>query len=207
MRICPTQSQPLYSTQFLIILPFIYLGAIYTGRRIVNSITACGDVSAQGAPRESRTERLSPKPPRSTANSSVISEQTGPARGLISHARYVLATGDVRRAHTSSGHLYPYPNPDSEPKPSRIPRSDCDFAAQNSVSLSRWTVRVKATRAGLVTLAALRRWIFILLFIAGMIFYAEVILLHCLSISVNPGFLVSRSRFTFYQGLESTVVG
>lgn len=45
---------------------------------IVNSITAPEGVSAQGAPRESHTERLSPKPPRSTANSSVISDQTRP---------------------------------------------------------------------------------------------------------------------------------
>jgi len=71
----------LYCSWDLMILPFIYLGAIYTWEewhRIVNSITARGDVSAQGAPRESHTERLSPKPPRSTANSSVIADQTRP---------------------------------------------------------------------------------------------------------------------------------
>lgn len=59
--------------------PFISLGAIYTWverRTIVNSITAQEDVRAQGAPRESHTERLSPKPPRSTANSSVIVDHT-----------------------------------------------------------------------------------------------------------------------------------
>lgn len=73
--------QLLYCTWDLMILPFIYLGAVYTGeewRSIVNSITAREDVSAQGAPRESRAERLSPKPPRSTANSSVIADQTRP---------------------------------------------------------------------------------------------------------------------------------
>lgn len=73
--------QLLYCSGDLMILPFIYLGAIYTWEEwltIVNSITAREDVSAQGAPRESHTERLSPKPPRSTANSSVIVGQTRP---------------------------------------------------------------------------------------------------------------------------------
>lgn len=71
----------LYCSWDLMISPFIYLGIIYTleeWHRIVNSITAREDVSAQGAPRESHTERLSPKPPRSTANSSVITDQTRP---------------------------------------------------------------------------------------------------------------------------------
>lgn len=56
--------------------PHIYTLEEWHG--IVNSITAPEGVSAQGAPRESHTERLSPKPPRSTANSSVISDQTRP---------------------------------------------------------------------------------------------------------------------------------
>lgn len=77
----PRLLQLLCCSQDLMILPFIYLGAIYTWEewhRIVNSITVREDVSAQGAPRESHTERLSPKPPRSTANSSVIADQTRP---------------------------------------------------------------------------------------------------------------------------------
>lgn len=77
----PGLLQILYCSWDLMILPFIYLEAIYTWeewRGIVNSITARGDVSAQGAPRESHTERLSPKPPRSTAISSVIVDQTRP---------------------------------------------------------------------------------------------------------------------------------
>ena len=45
--------------------------------RIVNSITVRGGVSENRAPRESSAERLSPKPPRSTATSSVIVDQGG----------------------------------------------------------------------------------------------------------------------------------
>lgn len=80
----PTLAPDAVSLAGLVFLPF-YLSVwephIYTLEEwhgIVNSITAPEGVSAQGAPRESHTERLSPKPPRSTANSSVISDQTGP---------------------------------------------------------------------------------------------------------------------------------
>lgn len=80
----PTRAPNVVSLAGFVFLPFylsIWKPHIYTLEEwhgIVNSITAPEGVSAQGAPRESHSERLSPKPPRSTANSSVISDQTRP---------------------------------------------------------------------------------------------------------------------------------
>lgn len=132
--------------------------------RIVNSITVWRDVSAQGAPRESHCERLSPKPPRSAANSSVIMDQPGP---------------QADQPFTLSGHwghsqtqpllpspLYPYQNPYCLLKIYHKVFQGLSVTSQNSDTLARLCMKLKATEASFVTLAAQSRWIFVLLFIA-----------------------------------------
>lgn len=64
-----------------------------------------------------------------------------------------------------------------------IPRSECDFAFQNSVTLPRLCVKLKATGACFVTLSAPSKWISILLFIALMFLVSCYRVLLCLSYS------------------------
>lgn len=79
----------------------------------------------------------------------------------------------------------------------------CDFASQNSVTLPRLCMKLKATEACFVTLAALSRWIFTLLFIAVRFLASGYSELLCLSYRQAFNYAV---KYEFHENIQHTAL-